>query len=137
MIVNGCTKASKLLSDKAVENKQLRKRLEKKLLEENAFGSYDKSSIGIIPDNEFIEKVLLHLDIEDVQALFLLFPKKQIQKVWQDGVLSHEPLYHNLNRLYAFLLFDIKHPDRYIRFYKNKRIKSIYERTNKKHRKDI
>jgi len=108
-----------------VDSKLLRKRLEKKLFEENAFWSYNKSSINIIPDNEFIEKVLLHLDIEDVQSLFSLFPKKKIQKVWQELVLSREPLYHNLNRLYAFLLFDIKNPDRYIRYYKNKHIKSI------------
>jgi hypothetical protein len=108
-----------------VDNKQLRKRLEKKLIAENAFWSYDKSSILVIPDNVFIEQVLIHLDIEDVQSLFSLFPKRQIQKIWQDSVLSCEPLYHNLNRLYAFLLFDIKHPDRYIRYYKNKHIKSI------------
>ena len=112
-------------SIKTVDNNLLRKRLEKKLIDENAFWSYDKSSIKIIPDNEFIEKVLLHLDIEDVQSLFSLFPKRKIQKVWQELVLSHEPLYHNLNRLYAFLLFDIKNPDRYIRYYKNKHIKSI------------
>ena len=108
-----------------MDNKLLRTQLEKKLIDENAFWSYDKSSIEILPDNEFIEKVLLHLDIEDVQALFSLFPKKKIQKVWQELVLSREPLYHNLNRLYAFLLFDIKNPDRYIRYYKNKHIKAI------------
>jgi hypothetical protein len=108
-----------------VDNKLLRKRLEKKLIEENAFWSYDKSSIDKIPDNEFIEMVLLYLDIEEVQSLFSLFPKKKIQKVWQEVVLTREPLYHNLNRLYAFLLFDIKHPDRYIRYYKNKHIKSL------------
>jgi hypothetical protein len=118
-------KAKYINSIKTVDNNLLRKKLEKKLIEENAFWSYDKSSINIIPDDEFIEKVLLHLDIEDVQALFSLFPKKKIQKVWQEVVLSREPLYHNLNRLYAFLLFDIKHPDRYIRYYKNKHIKSI------------
>jgi len=108
-----------------MDNKLLRKRLENNLIDENAFWSYDKSSIVIIPDNELIEKVLLHLDLEDVQSLFFLFPKKKIQKVWQELVLSREPLYHNLNRLYAFLLFDIKYPDRYIRYHKNKRIKSI------------
>jgi hypothetical protein len=108
-----------------VDHKQLRRKLEKKLIEENAFWSYDKSSIVKIPDDILIEKVLFHLDIEDVQTLFFLFPKKQIQKVWKEVVLSSEPLYHNLNRLYAFLLFDIKHPERYIRYYKNKRTKSI------------
>ena len=105
-----------------MDNKLLRKRLEKKLFEENAFWSYNRYSINIIPDNEFIEKVLLHLDIEDVQALFSLFPKKKIQKVWQELVLSREPLYHNLNRLYAFLLFDIKNPDRYIRRSEERRV---------------
>jgi hypothetical protein len=108
-----------------VDNKLLRKRLEKKLIEEHAFWSYDKSSIVIIPDDVLIEKVLLHLDIEDVQALFYLFPKKEIKKVWQDVVLPREPLYHNINKLYAFMFFDIEHADRYIRYYKNKRIKSI------------
>lgn len=108
-----------------MDNRKLRERLEKKLVEENALWSYDKSGIGKIPDDEFIEMVLLHLDLEDVQSLFSLFPRKKIQKVWQEVVLSREPLYHNLNRLYAFLLFDIKHPDRYIRYYKNKYIKSI------------
>jgi hypothetical protein len=108
-----------------VNNKQLRKRLEKKLIKRNAFWSYDKSSIMVIPDDVLIEKVLLHLDIEDVQALFFLFPKKEIKKVWQDVVLPREPLYHNINKLYAFMFFDIEHADRYIRYYKNKHIKSI------------
>ena len=108
-----------------MNNKQLRKRLEKKLIKRNAFWSYDKSSIVVIPDDVLIEKVLLHLDIEAVQALFFLFPKKEIKKVWQDVVLPREPLYHNINKLYAFMFFDIEHADRYIRYYKNKHIKSI------------
>jgi hypothetical protein len=108
-----------------VKNDQLREKLGKKLIDEKAFWSYDESSIVLIPDDVLIEKVLLHLDIEDVQSLFSLFPKKKIQKVWREVVLSRDPHYHNLNRLYAFLLFDIKHPDRYIRYYKNKHIKSI------------
>ena len=111
--------------EKTVKNDQLRKGLEKKLYEEKVFWSYDKSGIDIIPDDVFIEKVLLHLDIEDVQILFMLFPKKKIQKVWQKEILVQEPLYHGLNRLYSFLFFNIKHPDRYIRYYKNKRLKSV------------
>lgn len=108
-----------------MNNKQLRKRLEKKLILRNAFWSYDKSSIVVIPDDVLIEKVLLLLDIEDVQALFYLFPKKEIKKVWQDVVLPRDPLYRNINKLYAFMFFNIEHPDRYIRYYKNKYIKSI------------
>ena len=108
-----------------MDNKQLRNKLEKKLIKKNAFWSYDKSSIVVIPDDVLIEKVLLHLDIEDVQALFYLFSKKEIKKVWQDVVLPRDPLYRNINKLYAFMFFNIEHPDRYIRYYKNKYIKSI------------
>jgi hypothetical protein len=108
-----------------VNRKQLRKQLEKKLIGRNAFWSYDKSSIVLIPDDVLIEKVLLLLDIKDVQALFYLFPKKVIKKIWQDVVLPRDPLYRNINKLYAFMFFNIEHPDRYIRYYKNKYIKSI------------
>jgi hypothetical protein len=96
-----------------------------KLKKENAFWSYDVSSIDQITDEDLIVKVLIHLDMEEIFALFRMFPKKKIQKVWQEQMLSQEPLYHGLNRLFAFLLFDIKNPDKYIRDYKNKRYKSL------------
>jgi len=63
--------------------------------------------------------------MDDILLLFRLFPKKKIQAVWKEKVLSQEPLYHRLNRLYAFLLFDLKDPDRFIRDCVHKRFKSI------------
>jgi hypothetical protein len=104
---------------------QLHNGLIKKLHKEQAFWSYDKSYIKLIPDNILIEKVLLHLDIDDIKILFKLYPKIKIQRVWKDKMLSQEPMYHGLNRLYSFLFFNIKHPDRYIREHKNKRYKSL------------
>jgi hypothetical protein len=108
-----------------VNNEQLYKALIKKLHKEHAFWSYDKTTISHIPDDVLIEKVLLHLDIDDIKILFKLYPKIKIQRVWKDKMLSQEPMYHGLNRLYSFLLFNIKDPDRYIRDYKNKRYKSL------------
>ncbi len=96
-----------------------------KLKEEKAFWSYDNTAIDSISDEELIGKVLIHLDIEEIFALFRMFPRKKIQKVWQEQILSQEPLYHGLNRLYAFLLFDKKNPDRYIRDFRNKKYKSL------------
>lgn len=108
-----------------MNKEQLHKELVKKLLRENAFWSYDKSGIMNISDDVLIEKVLVHLDIDDIKKLFKLYPKTKIQRVWKATMLSQEPLFHGLNRLYSFLLFGIKHPDRYIREYINKRYKSI------------
>lgn len=99
--------------------------LVQKLKKENAFWSYDNAAIDLISDDELIEKVLIHLDIEEIFALFRMFPKRKIQKVWQERMLSQEPMFHGLNRLYAFLLFDIKNPDRYIRDFKNRRYKAL------------
>jgi hypothetical protein len=104
---------------------QLYTDLVKKLHEEHAFWSYDTDSLNQIPDDIFIEKVLLYLDIEEIKMLFKLYPKKRIKYVWKDNILSQEPMYHGLNRLYAFLFFNIKDPDRYIRDQKNKRYKSL------------
>jgi hypothetical protein len=112
--------------DRNIHNKdKLIRDLIKKLYKEHAFWSYDKSSINQIPDNILIEKVLLHLDIEDIKVLFKLYPKIVIKRVWKDKILSQEPTYHGLNRLYSILFFNIKDPDRYIREQKNKRYKSL------------
>lgn len=93
-----------------------------KLYREHVFWSFDKSHINHIPDEIFIEKILIHLDIDDSIKLFKLFPKKLIHKIWKEKMLALEPMYHGLNRLYAFLYFKIKDPDRYIRENKNKLI---------------
>lgn len=99
--------------------------LEKKLRKLNVFWSYNLPSNLDIPDEVLIEKVLLYLDIDEIRTLFSLFEKKTIKKVWIDRILCQEPMYHAQNRLYAFLLFDIKDPDRYIRDQVNKRLKQF------------
>jgi hypothetical protein len=97
----------------------------KKLKKENAFWSYENDKPNEISDDTLIVNVLIHLDIEDIHALFKLYPKAKIQKVWKELMLSQEPMYHGLNRFYAFHLFNIKNPDRYIREFRNKRLKFL------------
>ena len=106
-----------------MSNEELYNALLSKLHKEHAFWSYQ--NVDHISDEALIANVLLHLDIDDVLSLFKLFPKRKIQKIWQEKMLSQEPMYHGLNRLYAFLLFNIKHPDRYIRDFRNKRNKLL------------
>jgi hypothetical protein len=107
--------------EEEVNKEQLKKILTEKLKRENVFWSFDQSSLSEIPDDILIEKVLLHLDIDDIKLLFRLFPEKEIKSVWKESMLSQEPMYHQLNRLYAFLFFEIKNPDRYISDFKNKK----------------
>jgi len=82
----------------------------------HALWSYDKSNMTAdsLTDELMIETVLMHLDLDDIDMLFLLFPKKQIKEVWKWKVCALEPRYHSSNVLFAFLYFKIKNPQRYV-----------------------
>jgi len=95
----------------------LKMKLIDRLKDENTFWSFDRTPDADVPDEVLIEKTLLYLDIKDINNLFSLFSEEKIRKIWKDRMLSQEPMYHQLNRLYAFLYFNIKDPDRYIRDY--------------------
>ena len=51
-----------------------------------AFWSYDPKSVSLarMGDNFLIEKVLYHLDWDDILKLFEIYPKKQIKNVWKE-----------------------------------------------------
>lgn len=96
-----------------------------KLHREHAFWSFNPETIAQISDDLLIEKVLLHLDIDDIRSLFKLYDKRRIKTIWKEKMLPQSPMYHGLNRLYAWLFFGIKNPDRYIRDAVSKRYRSI------------
>ena len=104
---------------------KIRLKLEKMLIRQSVFWSYELSSNQEIPDDLFIEKVLLHLDMDEIRDLFALFDRKKIKAVWINRILCQEPMNHAQNRLYAFLLFGIRDPDRYIRDKVKKRMKEF------------
>ena len=108
-----------------MDSEQIHQNLLNKLHQEHAFWSYDPMRMEEISEDVFIGNVLLYLDIDDINNLFKLYPKRKIQQIWKEKMLSQEPMYHGLNRLYAFLFFDIKNPDRYIRDFKRARYKSL------------
>jgi hypothetical protein len=98
----------------------------------NAFWSYNASEISEknISDEMFIEKVLVHLDIPDLKKLFLLFPYKKIREVWQNQLCIQEPYYHGINTMLAYLYFNIKNPDKYLKTISNKHLKSLKQRSD-------
>ena len=99
----------------------------KHLQKENAFWSYDPSSVSLkkIDDDMLIEKTLLHLDIDDINRLFAMFPKSKIKKVWRSRLCPLEPYFNGINRLYAYIYFDIRNPDRYIKSQSRKHMKYL------------
>jgi hypothetical protein len=98
----------------------------------NAFWSYNVSDVSeeTVSDDMFIEKSLIHLDIADLKKLFFLFPYKKIKEVWKNQLCIQEPYYHGLNTMLAYLYFDIKNPDRYLKTISNRNLKSLKQRSD-------
>ena len=57
----------------------IKQELLSKLKQEHCFWSYNEDSIKDIPDDMLIEKTLLHLDLEEINQLFLVYPFKKIK----------------------------------------------------------
>lgn len=86
-----------------------------KLKQERCFWSYNENSIKDIPDDMLIEKTLLHLDLEEINQLFLIYPFKKIKQVWLDYLVPQEEYLYTLNRFFAWYYFKVKKPDVYIK----------------------
>lgn len=93
----------------------IKKELLTKLKEEHCFWSFNDSSINEIPDDILIEKTLLHLDLQEIDQLFRIFPFKKIKQVWLDYLVPQENYLYTLNRFLAWYYFKSKRPDAYIK----------------------
>jgi hypothetical protein len=105
----------------------LKKELLDKLLLGNTFWSYDVDPklFDKVSDDFLIEKVLLHLDIDDIIGLFDIYSEKKIKEVWKSRLCPLEPYYHDLNLLLAGAFFHIKNPAQYIKMVSNRHHKSL------------
>ncbi len=92
----------------------LKAQLAGKLISNRVFWSYADVKADNISDEILIEKVLIYLDIDDINSLFLIYPYNIIRAIWQKEILIQDPFYHSLNLLLAFLYFHIKSPEKYI-----------------------
>ena len=93
----------------------IKQELLSKLKQEHCFWSYNEDSIKDIPDDMLIEKTLLHLDLEEINQLFQVYPFKKIKQVWLDYLIPQEEYLYTLNRFFAWYYFKAKKPDSYLK----------------------
>ncbi|GAP71806.1 hypothetical protein SAMD00024442_19_5 [Candidatus Symbiothrix dinenymphae] len=98
-----------------MNKEQIKSELLKRLHEHHAFWSYDKSSCQTISDWNLIKFVLIHLDLDDTDRLFQIYPKSLVKKVWLAEVAIQGEYLRNMNICFANLYFDIKHPIPYLK----------------------
>ena len=103
--------------------KNIREQLIRELLKNRIFWSYKEPEPDSISDDILIEKTLIHLDIEDINKLFILFPKAKIRSIWKERVVIRDAQYRSMNLLFAYLYFNLKKPDNYLK----RRLKEHYK----------
>ncbi|MCH7658930.1 MAG: hypothetical protein IIB05_11515 [Bacteroidetes bacterium] len=101
----------------------IREQLIRELLKNRIFWSYKEPEPNSVDDAVLIEKTLIHLDIEDINKLFFLFPKVKIRSIWKERVVIRDAQYRSMNLLFAYLYFNLKNPDRYLK----RRLKEHYK----------
>lgn len=94
--------------------KDIRKQLIDELAIKRVFWSYKNPEPDSIPDDILIEKTLINLDIDDINKLFLIFPKPKIKKIWNNKIVINDSQFHSMNILIAGLFFNIKNPESYL-----------------------
>jgi hypothetical protein len=105
--------------------KDIRNLLKQELVKQGVFWSYKNPEPDLIPDDILIEKTLINLDIDDINKLFLIFPKGKIRKIWNEKVVINDEQFHSMNLLFAFLYFKIKNPEGYLKRCINKHYKAL------------
>ena len=89
--------------------------LEGQLHRANAFWSFNKDSCHNLPDRDLIKFVLIHLDLDDINKLFEIFPKKQIKQVWLEELVPQGNFLISMNLCFALIYFDIQRPSQYLK----------------------
>jgi hypothetical protein len=85
------------------------------LKQEQCFWSYSPDSIDNISDDILIEKVLLYLDMPEIDLLFQIYSYQKIKQVWLDKLIPQLDYYYSLNRFFAWYYFKSKRPDQYVK----------------------
>ena len=102
--------------------------LEKRLMEEHSFWSFEKSSCQNLSDWNLIKYVLLRLDLDDINYLFKLYPKGKIKEVWLQELVPQGDFLLAMNLCFALVYFDAKNPRQYVKTMEtrilNKRIRA-------------
>lgn len=92
-----------------------KKELIRRLKNTNSFWSYKTSAIKDVPDDILVELVMLHLDLDDINILFEIYPYKFVKKAWIENVIVQGEMYYVLNKFFAWYYFKMKKPGAYVR----------------------
>jgi hypothetical protein len=94
---------------------EIKRYLEKRLAENHVFWSFGKDSTGDLSDWNLIKYVMIHLDLDDINYLFQIYPKKKIKRVWMEELIPQGDFLRAMNLCFALVYFGAKNPRRYVK----------------------
>jgi hypothetical protein len=97
------------------EKEKIKLDLLRRLHEKHVFWSYDKTSCQTLSDWNLIKFVLIHLDLDNIDLLFKIYPAQKIKHIWLRELVTQGDYLKNMNLCYAYLYFDIKRPVQYLK----------------------
>jgi len=89
--------------------------LEKRLIEEKSFWSFEKLSCHNLSDWNLIKYVLIRLDLDDINYLFHLYSKEKIKQVWLQELVPQGDFLLSMNICFALLYFNARKPHQYVK----------------------
>lgn len=121
----------KIQSMQAIQQHKLsiRNHLCEMLVKKNAFWSHDVKSFDDIPEEELIEKCFTALDMNDIDLMFEIFPRKRIQQVWRERLAIQGEYMQMLNVMIAMYYFGIKEPEKYLNRVEKRHINNLLKQS--------
>ena len=58
---------------------------------------------------------MLHLDMDDIDLLFRLYPYRQVKRAWLENIVAQGDRYYVLNKFFAWYYFKVKKPEVYVK----------------------
>jgi hypothetical protein len=103
----------------------IKRYLEKRLMDEHKFWSFEKDSCHGLSDWNLIKYVLIHLDLKDINYLFQLYPKQKIKQVWLEELVLQGDYLISMNICFALLYFNAKRPRQYVKSMATRRLNKL------------
>lgn len=105
----------------------IKEKLVGKLNAEHSFWSYSPGAVTCdnISDELLISNTMRYLDLDEIKALFSIFPMRKIKDAWLKHLVPEGERFYTLNRFFAWFYFGVKNPDAYLKSIQTRHLNSL------------
>jgi hypothetical protein len=108
--------------------REIKSGLLEQLKEENAFWSYDPTTVTLdtMSDEQLIALTMRYLDLEEIKQLFSIFSYKKVKDAWKEILVPEGEYLYTLNRFFAWYYFKSKNPDVYLKSLQTRHLNKLF-----------